>query len=123
NEVVNEVAPFSTGENGFGEFVGVRNGDGSDVNAAEIPGGDCAFAEADDFGLAVVADLRNSFVCGRVFGPAGDVFGVAIAEVGDDIKLLHGIGIENNVRWEKFDADNAWIVGFRAGSAGSNPAG
>ena len=53
---------------------------------------DGAFAKADGFHEAFVVDLSDGTVGGGVFHPMGDVFGVTIGEMGEDVELLFGTG-------------------------------
>src|SRR5207248_4473749 len=75
-----------------------RGGDDGGGDAAEVPGGDGAFAVADDFDVAVVVDGADGGVVGGVLGPAGDVLRDAVVEVGEHFELGGVAGLEDEVR-------------------------
>ncbi len=79
HQLVDEVPPRRLGEHLRRDRVGIRRADRGGHDLADVPGGDGPFAVPHDAHQAVVVDLGHREVRGRVLGPAGDVFDVAVA--------------------------------------------
>ena len=109
-EFVKEVPFRRFGESRGRDFVRVRNRDRCNRDPAQIPRSDRASTVADHLHLAVVVDLRDRRIRGRVFGPARNVLAVAVAEPGIDDELLAGRRFENQMLRQDFDPLNARIV-------------
>ena len=66
-----------------------------------------------------VFDSRDGGVVGGELGPAGDIFGVSVGEVGSDDQLLAGAGSKDGVFREDFESFESWsVVGWRPVSGG-----
>ena len=121
HEFVDEIAARGAGKDGRSNRIGVRHRDGADRDATQIPGGDRAFAVADDLHFAVIIDLGDRGVRRGVFGPARHVFGVTVAEVGAHEQLLVCARCEDGVLRQNLEVIDAGVVRFRSGRAGGNP--
>ena len=73
--------------------------------------------------FAAIIHLRDGFIRGSEFRPARDVLGMAVAKMGADIQLLHGPGLQDDLRGRDFDALNALVVGLGAGRPRGDPFG
>ncbi len=117
HQLVDEVAP-----RGFGKHVGrelalIADADRGDHVPTQVPGLDRRLAVPGHLHQPGRADLGHRFVGRGELGPARDVFGMAVGEVGPHDQLLPGAGLEHRGARQDFEAIQPRVVIFRSRGA------